>query len=228
MNQLTWHTNSVGVQVGGDTVADILGDRAVWQVTSFPVDTPASRKRHGGDLICSPPKSAKRRRDRHVRFCVRRRRSPFGYQSNYFRRHRAGARGCDVSRFTQTMFDNAQSSLKGMNTGEPDAPVRHTWGEVHERSRHVAGGLAAAGVGHGDAVAVLAGRARRDRPDRAGHLDARCQPHHAAPAHAAHRPATMGRRDHGCDQHDRRQGRRGLRSVHGRGTAAFPAGNAGR
>ena len=62
-----------------------------------------------------------------------------------------------MSRFTQTMFDNAQSSLKGMNTGEPDAPVRHTWGQVHERSRRVAGGLAAAGVGHGDAVAVLAG-----------------------------------------------------------------------
>jgi fatty-acyl-CoA synthase len=62
-----------------------------------------------------------------------------------------------VSRFTQTMYDNAQSSVKGMVTGEPHAPVRHTWGQVHERSRRVAGGLAAAGVGHGDAVAVLAG-----------------------------------------------------------------------
>jgi fatty-acyl-CoA synthase len=55
------------------------------------------------------------------------------------------------------MYDSAQSSLKGMITGEPNAPVRHTWGQVHERSRRVAGGLAAAGVGHGDAVAVLAG-----------------------------------------------------------------------
>ena len=62
-----------------------------------------------------------------------------------------------MSRFTQTMYDNAQTSLKGMVTGEPDAPVRHTWGQVHERSRRIAGGLAAAGVGHGDAVAVLAG-----------------------------------------------------------------------
>jgi len=62
-----------------------------------------------------------------------------------------------MSRFTQTMYDNAQSSLKGMITGEPDAPVRHTWGQVHERARRVAGGLAAAGVGRGDAVAVLAG-----------------------------------------------------------------------
>ena len=73
-----------------------------------------------------------------------------------------------------------------------------------------------------------AGRgARRDRPDRAGHLDARRQPHDAAPAHAAHRPATLGRGDHGRHQHDRRQGGRGLRPVHGRGTAAVPAGYAG-
>ena len=62
-----------------------------------------------------------------------------------------------MSRFTETMFANAQWSSKGMVTGEPDAPVRHTWMEVHERARRVAGGLAAAGVGHGDAVAVLAG-----------------------------------------------------------------------
>jgi fatty-acyl-CoA synthase len=55
------------------------------------------------------------------------------------------------------MFANAQWSLKGMTTGEPDTPVRHTWAEVHQRARQVAGGLAAAGVGHGDAVAVLAG-----------------------------------------------------------------------
>src|SRR5580700_7295571 len=55
------------------------------------------------------------------------------------------------------MYNNAQTSLKGMVTGEPGAPVRHTWGEVHERSRRIAGGLAAAGVGHGDAVGVLAG-----------------------------------------------------------------------
>jgi fatty-acyl-CoA synthase len=55
------------------------------------------------------------------------------------------------------MFDNARSTLQGMVTGEPDAPVRHTWGQVHKRARRVAGGLAAAGVGRGDAVAVLAG-----------------------------------------------------------------------
>jgi fatty-acyl-CoA synthase len=55
------------------------------------------------------------------------------------------------------MYANAQSSSKGMTTGEPDAPVRHTWHEVHERARRVAGGLAGSGVAHGDAVAVLAG-----------------------------------------------------------------------
>src|SRR3954469_6636347 len=55
------------------------------------------------------------------------------------------------------MFRNARESAKGMVTGEPHTPVRQTWGEVHERARRVAGGLAAAGVGHGDAVGVLAG-----------------------------------------------------------------------
>src|ERR1700742_1851142 len=55
------------------------------------------------------------------------------------------------------MYENAQRSLNGMNTGEPDAPVRHTWGRLHEAPSRVAGGLVASGVRHGDAVAVLAG-----------------------------------------------------------------------
>jgi fatty-acyl-CoA synthase len=62
-----------------------------------------------------------------------------------------------VSRFTEKMFRNAHEGTKGMVTGEPHHPVRHTWGEVHERAQRVAGGLAAAGVGHGDAIGVLAG-----------------------------------------------------------------------
>jgi fatty-acyl-CoA synthase len=62
-----------------------------------------------------------------------------------------------VSRFTENMFRNAHESTKGMVTGEPHQPVRQTWLEVHQRARRVAGGLAAAGVGHGDAVGVLAG-----------------------------------------------------------------------
>src|SRR6195952_2538418 len=55
------------------------------------------------------------------------------------------------------MFSSAATSAKGMVTGEPHAPVRHTWAEVHERARRIAGGLAAHGVGHGDPVGVLAG-----------------------------------------------------------------------
>ena len=62
-----------------------------------------------------------------------------------------------MSRFTDNMFRSARESTKGMVTGEPHEPVRHTWGEVHERARRIAGGLAAAGIGHGDAVGVLAG-----------------------------------------------------------------------
>jgi fatty-acyl-CoA synthase len=55
------------------------------------------------------------------------------------------------------MFANARAGTRGMVTGDPDAPVRHSWGEVHDRARRIAGGLAAAGVGPGQAVAVLAG-----------------------------------------------------------------------
>ncbi len=62
-----------------------------------------------------------------------------------------------MSRFTETMYENAQRSTRGFVTGEPHTPVRQSWAEVHERARRVAGGLAAAGIGPGDAVAVLAG-----------------------------------------------------------------------
>ena len=62
-----------------------------------------------------------------------------------------------MSRFTDKMYRSAQESTRGMVTGEPYEPVRHTWAEVHERARRVAGGLAAAGIGPGDAVGVLAG-----------------------------------------------------------------------
>lgn len=62
-----------------------------------------------------------------------------------------------MSGFCDTMYGNADTSPRGLLTGEPHAPLRHTWREVHERARRVAGGLARAGVGHGDAVAVLAG-----------------------------------------------------------------------
>jgi fatty-acyl-CoA synthase len=51
-----------------------------------------------------------------------------------------------VSRFTENMFRNAHESTKGLVTGEPHQPVRHTWLEVHQRARRVAGVLAGAPV----------------------------------------------------------------------------------
>ncbi|MFD4291742.1 fatty acyl-AMP ligase [Rhodococcus sp. NPDC058505] len=62
-----------------------------------------------------------------------------------------------MSRFTDEMYETSVTSSRGLVTGEPDAPVRQTWGRIHLRARRVAGGLGAAGVGPGDAVAVLAG-----------------------------------------------------------------------
>jgi fatty-acyl-CoA synthase len=62
-----------------------------------------------------------------------------------------------MSRFTEGMYRNAASSPHGIVTGEPHAPIRHAWSDVHERARHIAGGLAVEGIGHGDAVGVLAG-----------------------------------------------------------------------
>jgi fatty-acyl-CoA synthase len=62
-----------------------------------------------------------------------------------------------MSRFTDGMYGNAESSPHGLVTGEPSAPVRHSWRQVHERARRISGGLAAAGIGPGDAVGVLAG-----------------------------------------------------------------------
>ena len=65
--------------------------------------------------------------------------------------------GVAVSRFVESMLRSAESSTRGLVTGDPGAPVRSTWGEVHLRARQVAGGLAALGVGPGDRVGVLAG-----------------------------------------------------------------------
>ncbi|WP_040738913.1 fatty acyl-AMP ligase [Nocardia tenerifensis] len=62
-----------------------------------------------------------------------------------------------MSRFTDEMYATAQASTRGLVTGEPDAPRRQSWGEIHRIARRMAGGLAAAGIGHGDAVGVLAG-----------------------------------------------------------------------
>src|ERR1700756_1496565 len=73
-----------------------------------------------------------------------------------------------LSTFTETMYGTAQSSSKGLVTGEPSCPIRHTWGEVHERARRIAGGFATAGVGRGDAVPVLAGAPAEIAPTAQG------------------------------------------------------------
>ncbi|MFB8006447.1 fatty acyl-AMP ligase [Nocardia sp. NPDC056000] len=62
-----------------------------------------------------------------------------------------------MSRFTEEMYATADTSTHGLVTGEPEAPLRQSWGEIHRIARQMAGGLAAAGIGHGDAVGVLAG-----------------------------------------------------------------------
>ncbi|QRI75467.1 MULTISPECIES: fatty acyl-AMP ligase [Rhodococcus] len=62
-----------------------------------------------------------------------------------------------MSRFTDEMYETAACSPHALVTGEPDAPRRQTWGQIHEQARRMAGALAAAGIGHGDAVGILAG-----------------------------------------------------------------------
>ncbi|MFQ6392265.1 fatty acyl-AMP ligase [Nocardia sp. KC 131] len=62
-----------------------------------------------------------------------------------------------MSRFTDEMYATAKTSTRGLVTGEPDAPRRQSWPEIHRTARRMAGGLAEAGIGHGDAVGVLAG-----------------------------------------------------------------------
>ena len=98
-----------------------------------------------------------------------------------------------MSRFCEVMYANARTSTRGMVTGEPDAPVRHSWGEVHRagpRDR----GRSGRRRRRPRRCGRRAGRgARRDRTHRAGGLDARCQPDDAASAHAAHGSAAVGR-----------------------------------
>lgn len=62
-----------------------------------------------------------------------------------------------MSRFTDEMFSTARTTPRGLVTGEPSAPLRQTWGEIHQIARRMAGGLAEGGIGHGAAVGVLAG-----------------------------------------------------------------------
>ena len=59
----------------------------------------------------------------------------------------AGRRSPTLSKFTEEMYATALSSPYGQVTGEPDAPVRHSWGQVHAVARRMAGALAEAGIG---------------------------------------------------------------------------------
>src|SRR5689334_9436560 len=62
-----------------------------------------------------------------------------------------------MSRFLATLLATAAGSAHGMTSGDPHAPVRRTWPEVHDAAQRAAAGLRAAGVGPGSAVGVLAG-----------------------------------------------------------------------
>ncbi len=63
-----------------------------------------------------------------------------------------------MSKFTEEMFATAAGSGRGLVTGEPDQPLRQSWGEIHQVARSMAGALADAGISRGDAVGILAGQ----------------------------------------------------------------------
>jgi fatty-acyl-CoA synthase len=64
-----------------------------------------------------------------------------------------------MSRFVDKLLDTVatRGQVKGIVTGEPAAPVRRTWAEVHEQARRMAGALVEGGLAPDSAVAVLAG-----------------------------------------------------------------------
>jgi len=62
-----------------------------------------------------------------------------------------------MSRFLAMLLDTAEHSERGITTGEPKAPVRRTWPQVHASARRAAVALREAGIGRGGAVGVLAG-----------------------------------------------------------------------
>ncbi|MFF2551107.1 fatty acyl-AMP ligase [Nocardia sp. NPDC058058] len=63
-----------------------------------------------------------------------------------------------MSRFSEDVFVRVPQGDKGIVTGAPHAPVRHSWAAVHRAARAMAGGLAGRGIGAGSPVAILAGQ----------------------------------------------------------------------
>ncbi|MFE4502725.1 fatty acyl-AMP ligase [Rhodococcus sp. NPDC056743] len=63
-----------------------------------------------------------------------------------------------MSKFTDEMYKSAAIGDHGMVTGEPDHPLRQTWGDIHRHARAMAGALADSGIEHGSAVGILAGQ----------------------------------------------------------------------
>ncbi|GAA4712108.1 fatty acyl-AMP ligase [Pseudonocardia yuanmonensis] len=67
-----------------------------------------------------------------------------------------------MSRFLATLLESAADTSRGMTTGEPAAPVRRLWSEVHETARGIADALRrpdgdTPALTRGGAVGVLAG-----------------------------------------------------------------------
>lgn len=62
-----------------------------------------------------------------------------------------------MSKFTEEMYASAAIGDHGLVTGEPEHPFRQTWDAIHQQARHIAGGLADAGIRPGAAIGVLAG-----------------------------------------------------------------------
>jgi fatty-acyl-CoA synthase len=69
-----------------------------------------------------------------------------------------------MSRFLDTMLATAGTSSRGLVTGEPGAPARQTWSQIHDQARRMAGALVAGGMRPGAAVAVLAAEPVRIAP----------------------------------------------------------------
>lgn len=69
-----------------------------------------------------------------------------------------------MSTLTHETFISAASSEHGLIVGSLTDPIRMCWGEVHERAKLMAGGLAARGIGRHGSVAVLAARAQDVAP----------------------------------------------------------------